>query len=131
MYELSSGEQQLVAITKALTQEPDLLLLDEPTSHLDISHQIEILNLIQKLNEKLNLTVLLIIHDLNLAAEYCNNLILMNCGEIFTQGTPTEVLSYKNIEDVYKTVVVTHENPLSKKPIVLLVSEKTLKTLKR
>ncbi len=130
MCELSGGEQQLAAIARALTQEPDLLLLDEPTSHLDISHQMQILNLIQQLNENMNLTVLMIIHDLNLAAEYCNYLVMMNSGEIFTKGEPKEVLDYNNIEKVYKTIVITHENPLSKKPIVLLVSEKTLNKTK-
>jgi len=131
MSELSGGEQQLAAISRALTQEPDLLLLDEPTSHLDISHQIQILNLIQHLNEKMNLTVLMIIHDLNLASEYCEYLVMMNNGEIFVKGGPWEVLDYKNIEKVYKTVVITHENPLSKKPVVLLVSKKTLNDIKK
>ena len=127
MSELSGGEQQLVAIARALTQEPEILLLDEPTSHLDISHQVQILNLLQHLNEELSLTILMIIHDLNLASEYCNNLILINNGAIYTSGTPSEVLTYSNIEDVYKTVVITLENPLSKKPAIFLVSDKVLK----
>lgn len=127
MAELSGGEQQLAAIARALTQEPELLLLDEPTSHLDISHQVQILNLIQQLNEELGLTVLIIIHDLNLASEYCDYLIMMKEGNIHVQGTPNEVLNYQTIEEVYKTVVITRENPVSKKPVVFLVSDKILK----
>lgn len=126
MLQLSGGEQQLAAIAQALTQEPDLLLLDEPTSHLDITHQVQVLNLIQKLNESLQLTVLMIIHDLSLAAEYCDYLIMMNNGHIFKQGSPIEVLTYQNIEDVYHTVVITQMNPISKRPAVFLVSDRML-----
>lgn len=121
--ELSGGVQQLVSIARALTQEPELLLLDEPTSHLDITHQIQVLNLIRKLNQELNLSVLMIIHDLTLAGEYCNDLIMMNKGNIHKLGTAKEVLNYKDIEEVYKTVVITQDNPVSKKPAVFLVSE--------
>ena len=105
--------------------------MDEPTSHLDITHQVQILNLIQRLNDEMKLTVLLIIHDLNLAAEYCDYLIMMNHGNIHTKGTPLEVLNYENIEQVYNTVVVTQNNPLSGKPAIFLVSENILKEQKR
>lgn len=125
--ELSGGEQQLVSIAKALTQEPKILLLDEPTSHLDIAHQIQILNLIRELNEKFGLTVLMIIHDLNLAGEYCDYIIMMNNGSVHKEGTAKDVLNYKDIEEVFKTPVVTRENPMSKKPAVFLLSDRVLK----
>jgi iron complex transport system ATP-binding protein len=127
MSQLSGGEQQLAGIARAFAQEPDLLLLDEPTSHLDISHQVQILNLIQSLSSDLGLTVLMIIHDLNLAGEYCDYLILLNEGRLYKKGTPEEVLKYNTIEEVYKTVVITRVNPLSRKPAVFLVSDKVLK----
>ena len=124
--ELSGGEQQRAAIARALTQEPELLLLDEPTSHLDITHQVKILDLINRLNQEMGLTVLMVIHDLNLASEYCDQLILFKEGKVFTQGTPEEVLRFDTIEEVYKTPVVTQTNPYSNKPVVFLVSEKVL-----
>lgn len=127
MSQLSGGEQQLAAIAQALTQEPELLLMDEPTSHLDITHQVKVLNLIQRLNSEMGLTVLMIIHDLNLAAEYCDYLIMMKEGQVYANGTPKEVLNYEIIEQVYDTVVVTRENPLSGKPAIFLVSESILK----
>ncbi len=127
MTELSGGEQQRAAIARALVQEPDLLLLDEPTSHLDITHQVRILDLLQCLNEDLGLTVLMVIHDLNLASEYCEQLILIKKGEIYTQGRPDKVLTFETIEEVYKTPVITRENPYSGKPVIFLVSQKMMK----
>ncbi|HAJ56248.1 MAG TPA: heme ABC transporter ATP-binding protein [Candidatus Omnitrophica bacterium] len=120
--ELSAGERQRAIIARALAQEPAILFLDEPTSHLDIGHQIQMLNLLKKLNRERSLTVLIVLHDLNLASEYCDRLILLEKGRIFKVGAPHEVLTYQNIEKVYKTIVVVNENPISKKPYVLLVS---------
>ncbi|PTN04794.1 ABC transporter ATP-binding protein [Mangrovibacterium marinum] len=127
MTELSGGEQQRAAIARALTQEPELLLLDEPTSHLDITHQVRILNLIQRLNAEMGLTVLMVIHDLNLASEYCDQLIMFQKGKIFLQGAPDQVLTFDTIEQVYQTPVITRINPYSNKPVIFLVSEKMLK----
>jgi iron complex transport system ATP-binding protein len=76
----------------------------------------------------MGLTVLMIIHDLNLASEFCDYLLLMNGGRLWKKGTPDEVIRFKTIEEVYRTVVVTRENPLSGKPSVFLVSNKILNT---
>ena len=129
MTELSGGEQQMASIASALCQKPRLLLLDEPTSHLDITHQVRFMNLIQRLNEELRLSVIMIVHDLSLAAEYCDYLVMMKNGRIFTQGTPETVLTYENIESVYDTVVIVKVNPVSGKPVVFPVSERYLKNV--
>jgi iron complex transport system ATP-binding protein len=118
--ELSAGERQRVIIAKALAQEPMLLFLDEPTSHLDIGHQIQLLNLLKKLNTEGSLTVLIVLHDLNLASEYCDRIILLDQGRVFKEGEPKEVLTYQNIESVYKTLVIVKENPVSLKPYIIL-----------
>jgi iron complex transport system ATP-binding protein len=123
--ELSSGERQRVIIAKALTQSPRLLFLDEPTSHLDIGHQIQILDLLRKLNRTQKLTIVTVLHDLNLASEYCNRIVLLEKGRLFKEGRPEQVLTYETIEAVYKTVVVVKENPISKKPYVILISGDT------
>ncbi len=128
---LSGGERQLAAMARALTQEPDLLLLDEPTSQLDICHQVEVLDLVRKLNRELGLTVLMIIHDLNLASTYCNRLILLQNGQVFTQGNPSEVLQYQTIEEVYHTVVVTRPNPITHRPTVFLVPKDEIEKLQK
>ncbi len=120
--EISSGERQLALIARALTQEPGLLLLDEPTSHLDITHQMGIMDLIRRLNKEHNLTVIMVLHDLNLAGEYCRKLVLINKGEIYKVGKPEEVLSSQTIEEVYKTTTVIGKNPVSSRPYCFFVS---------
>lgn len=121
MHQLSAGERQRVMIAKALAQKPEILFLDEPTAHLDIAHQTQILDLLRKLNECQSLTIVLVIHDLNAGAEYCRNMVLLDEGRVYAQGTPADVLTYGNIESVYKTVVVTANNPITGKPFVMPV----------
>ncbi|MFH0826316.1 MAG: ABC transporter ATP-binding protein [Candidatus Omnitrophota bacterium] len=123
---LSSGERQMVLIAKALAQQPKVLFLDEPTSHLDIGHQVQIMSLIKELNQKHNITVIVVLHDLNLASEYCDRLLLLNEGRAYKLGEPEEILTFQNIEEVYKTLVIVNRNPITKNPHILLVSkEKT------
>jgi iron complex transport system ATP-binding protein len=119
--ELSAGERQRVTIARALAQEPELLLLDEPTSHLDIGHQIQVLDLLSRLNRSKNLTIAMILHDLNLASAYCNRIVLFDNGSIHKEGSPVEVLTYQNIEAVYKTVVLVNNNQVTGRPNVVLV----------
>lgn len=127
MAALSGGELQMANIACALTQRPRLLLLDEPTSHLDITHQVRFMDLIQQLNEEVKISVMMIIHDLSLAAEYCNYLLMMKDGTTFCKGTPEEVITYAHIESVYDTVVIVKPNPISGKPMVFPVSGQRLR----
>ncbi len=122
--EISGGERQLAAIARALTQEPALLVLDEPTAHLDITHQVRVLNLVNTLKAQLSLTVLMVLHDLNLAAEYSDRLVLLDKknGQIYKAGTPKEVLTQASIQAVYQTRVEVRPNPISSKPWVFLVN---------
>ncbi len=123
---LSAGECQRVILARALAQKTELILLDEPTSHLDIGHQVQILDLLRMLNRRHCVTIAMVIHDLNLASEYCDRLILLHEGRIFRVGAPENVLTYQNLETVYKTVVVVRKNPVSQKPYILLVPREQL-----
>ena len=126
--ELSAGERQMVVIAKALAQEPGVLYLDEPTSHLDIGHQVQILSLLKELNRQKGITVVIVLHDLNLASEYCDRILLLDKGCVSEVGSPDSVLTYQNIEKVYKTIVLVNRNPVSGRPHILLVTEKKLDT---
>jgi iron complex transport system ATP-binding protein len=122
-WDLSQGEKQRVLIARALAQEPRVMLLDEPTSHLDINHQVEINELIRRLNLQKGLTVLHISHDLNLAAEYCHRVVLLHQGSVFSAGGPAEVITEENIRRVYETKVLVEKNPLSGAPRITLLGK--------
>ena len=117
--ELSGGEIQCVVIARALAQETQAILLDEPTANLDISRQIEILNLIKGLCQKNRLAVVVAMHDLNLAVHYCDRLLLINNGMIRAEGTPAEVINTQNLEEVYGPGNYVLPHPLSGLPVVL------------
>lgn len=113
--EISGGEKQRVVIAQVITQETDILLLDEPTSNLDINFQIEIMQLISKIKEDKNLTVVGVFHDINLAAQYAGRIVLMKDGKTFKDSAPEEVLTSENIYEVFKAHVITERNPFTNK----------------
>lgn len=108
--ELSGGERQRVLIARALAQNPSIILLDEPTAHLDINHQIEILNLLKKLNKDKGTTIVLVIHDINLGIRYSDEVIMLNKGKILGKGTPEKVITKDNIELAYDLKVAIDRN---------------------
>nr|CBH38016.1 ABC transporter, ATP-binding protein [uncultured archaeon]CBH38507.1 ABC transporter, ATP-binding protein [uncultured archaeon] len=99
--ELSGGQQQKVFIARALTQEPDVLLFDEPTSNLDIKHQLEVMEIIKSIVREKEISAIMAIHDLNLASRYVDRIIMMNGGEIFSAGDSVSVLTPESIKQVY------------------------------
>jgi iron complex transport system ATP-binding protein len=117
--ELSSGERQRVLIARALAQEPKLLLLDEPTAHLDIGYQTDILDLVSALKDNEHLTVICVLHDLNLASQYCDKLVLLENGRIAGFDTPENILRYDTLEKVFNARCLVDERVLAGKPIVI------------
>ncbi|GAF97706.1 unnamed protein product, partial [marine sediment metagenome] len=115
---LSGGEKQRIIIARALTQEPRVLLLDEPTDHLDINHQIEILDLIKRLSREKEMVVIGVFHDLNIVSQYCDRLILLHKGRIFAAGGAGDVLTGENIEKVYGVKVTVKQDDISGKLLI-------------
>lgn len=120
--ELSGGERQRVVIARALAQEPELILLDEPTTHLDINHQVEVFELLARLNRERALTVLAVSHEVNVCAEYCRRLILLKAGRVVADGPPAELLTPELIRDVYDAPVHVLANPTSGAPLIAIDS---------
>lgn len=117
--QLSGGERQRVIIARALSQEPELLLLDEPTSHLDVQHQVEAFRLLRRLCRERELAVIAVVHDLTLAAMFADGIALMSLGRIVAAGAPAEVLDAGRIERVYGVPVRVFAHPDSGAPIVV------------
>ncbi|HBI27932.1 MAG TPA: heme ABC transporter ATP-binding protein, partial [Peptococcaceae bacterium] len=119
--ELSGGESQKVILARALAQEPEIILLDEPVSHLDLSAQLEVLNLLKEMNSNHGVTCIGILHDLNLASQFSKQLIMLKDGKIFKTGTPKEVLTVENVKKVYNTDVLVIKHPLSGVPQIVVL----------
>jgi len=108
---LSGGEKQRVIVARALTQEPEYLLLDEPTSHLDMNFQYEILDLIAELNKTKGVTIISVFHDINLASKYCTRLLLMKDGRIIADGPPKTIINRKNMSKIYEFNIILKRHP--------------------
>ena len=116
---LSEGQRQRVIIARALAQQPEALIFDEPTSALDIAHQLEVMDMLIGLAGKKGISVLMVVHDLNLAARYADHIVMMKDGAIYSKGPPEEVLTRENIASVYgvDSLVGRHDGKISIVPV--------------
>jgi iron complex transport system ATP-binding protein len=126
LQQLSGGELQRVIIARAICQEPRLILLDEPTAALDLAHQVNIMDLMEKLQKERGLTVIMVSHDLNLAAMYGDKLLLLKEGASIHTGSPASVLTYEQLELAYGCSLLVDESPLGRLPRVTLVPKRFL-----
>ena len=117
--ELSGGEKQRVTIARVLAQEPQVILMDEPTANLDISQQQDILDLIAGMCGEKNIAGLIAIHDLNIAAQYCTRILMLKNGQMYTEGTPGEVITAENVREVFDADTTIYPHPENKLPMVL------------
>ena len=120
IHELSGGERQRVLIARALAQEPEIVLFDEPTSFLDLKFKREIFRLISRLSRDKGLSIVLVSHDIDLAAQYCHRILMLRNGTVYNIGKPGDVITSKNIETVYDCPVLVDMNPASGRPRVSL-----------
>jgi iron complex transport system ATP-binding protein len=126
--ELSGGQRQRVWIAMALAQETELLLLDEPTTFLDVCHQVEVLDLLTDLNHSRGITIVMVLHDLNLAARYADCLVAMAKGRLHAHGRPEEVLTEENVLGVFGLHSRVIPDPVSGKPLILPIGRHRLKS---
>lgn len=119
IHQLSGGERQRVIIARALAQEPDFLVLDEPVTYLDVHHQLHTMNLIKSLSDKRKMTIVIILHDLNYALKYCDHVIMLDEGKIFEHGKPVDVVTESNIKAVYGIDVHLMKHPITELPLVI------------
>ncbi|WP_042221048.1 ABC transporter ATP-binding protein [Oceanobacillus manasiensis] len=116
---LSGGQRQRVWIAMALAQDTEVVILDEPTTYLDMAHQLDILQLLDKLNKEQNKTIVMVLHDLNHASRFSHNLIAMRDGKVIQQGAPHEVMTAPNLQDVFQIQAMLTVCPFSQNPICL------------
>ncbi|TDC23293.1 ABC transporter ATP-binding protein [Streptomyces sp. 8K308] len=119
LQQLSGGQRQRVWVAMALAQETDLLLLDEPTTYLDINHQVELLRLVRKLNAQSGKTIVLVLHDLNLACRFCDHIVAMAEGNIVAEGAPTDIITAELVEKVFGLACVVIPDPVAGTPMVI------------
>lgn len=124
--QLSGGERQRVMIARAICQDPRVILLDEPTASLDLAHQVRVMDLMERLSADQGVTVVMVSHDLNLAAMYGDRLLLLQAGRIVRIGTPQSVLTYQALEAVYGCKVLVDRSPLGPFPRITLVPARSL-----
>ncbi|MFJ8009119.1 ABC transporter ATP-binding protein [Streptomyces fagopyri] len=117
--ELSGGQRQRAWIAMAVAQGTEVLLLDEPTTYLDLAHQIDVLDLVTDLNRRENRTVVMVLHDLNQACRYADHVVAMKSGRIVAEGTPAEVITVKTVEDVFDLTCRITTDPVSGTPLVI------------
>ena len=117
--ELSGGQRQRVWIAMVLAQDTPIMLLDEPTTHLDLAHQIEILELLHRLSTDEKRTIVMVLHDINLAARYAANLIAMREGSVIYSGRPEEIVSSEMVQNVFDLRTVVISDPVTSSPLVI------------
>ncbi len=120
--ELSGGERQRIIIARMITQEAGILLLDEPTANLDINYQAETLNFLRQLCQEKDLSIFASLHDLNLASQYCDTLILLNDKQIWKQGHPEDIIDAPTIRDVFGTNIHVFKHPVNGRPVTLVTA---------